>query len=153
MEDKIALRDGLIAELWRLNKMDIIEHLREFVEGEMAALWFLRSSGTASPSQISADLRVSRARTANILRSLREKGYVKMEIAPDDRRRIDVSLSSEGSAYLEEKYAFLLRYFDLYIDVLGGEDIAELTRLLRKTADCEVFLTTEKMKETTEEEK
>ena len=42
---------------------------------------------------------------------------------------------------------------DSYIDVLGGEDIAELTRLLRKTADCEVFLTTEKMKETTEEEK
>ena len=33
-KDKTALRDGLIAELWRMNKMDIILHLREFVEGE-----------------------------------------------------------------------------------------------------------------------
>ena len=46
-KDKTALRDGLIAELWRMNKMDIILHLREFVEGETAALWFLRSCAFA----------------------------------------------------------------------------------------------------------
>lgn len=88
-KDKTALRDGLIAELWRMNKMDIILHLREFVEGETAALWFLRSCETATPSQISENLNVSRARAANILRSLRQKGFVEMEIASSDRRKMD----------------------------------------------------------------
>ena len=150
-KDKTALRDGLIAELWRMNKMDIILHLREFVEGETAALWFLRSCETATPSQISENLNVSRARAANILRSLRQKGFVEMEIASSDRRKMDVRLTDAGCRSLEEKYAFLVRYFDLYVDVLGGEDIAELTRLLRKTVDCEALLATNKMNQQTEE--
>lgn len=150
-KDKTALRDGLIAELWRMNKMDIILHLREFVEGETAALWFLRSCETATPSQISENLNVSRARAANILRSLRQKGFVEMEIASSDRRKMDVRLTDAGRRSLEEKYAFLVRYFDLYVDVLGGEDIAELTRLLRKTVDCEALLATNKMNLQTEE--
>ena len=150
-KDKTALRDGLIAELWRMNKMDIILHLREFVEGETAALWFLRSCETATPSQISENLNVSRARAANILRSLRQKGFVEMEIASSDRRKMDVRLTDAGRRNLEEKYAFLVRYFDLYVDVLGGEDIAELTRLLRKTADCEALLATNKMNQQAEE--
>ena len=150
-KDKTALRDGLIAELWRMNKMDIILHLREFVEGETAALWFLRSCETATPSQISENLNVSRARAANILRSLRQKGFVEMEIASSDRRKMDVRLTDAGRRSLEEKYALLFRYFDLDVDVLGGEDIAELTRLLRKTVDCEALLATNKMNQQTEE--
>ena len=150
MKSKTELRDGLIAEVWRMYKMDIIEHLRTFVEGETAALWLLREAGGSSPSRISEELGVSRARAANILRGLREKGPVEMEIAPGDRRRMDVALTEKGRATLEEKYSFLLRYFDLYVDVLGSEDIEELTRLLHKTADCEALLRTENMLPKTE---
>lgn len=150
MKSKTELRDGLIAELWRMYKMDIIEYLRAFVEGETAALWFLREAGSSSPSRISEELGVSRARAANILRGLREKGFVEMQIASDDRRRMDVALTEKGRAALEEKYNFLLGYFDLYVDVLGAEDIVELTRLLHKTADCEELLRTEKMLPKTE---
>lgn len=74
-----------------------------------------------------------------------------MEIASSDRRKMDVRLTDAGRRSLEEKYAFLVRYFDLYVDVLGGEDIAELTRLLRKTVDCEALLATNKMNQQTEE--
>lgn len=153
MKSKTKLRDGLIAELWRMYKMDIIEHLRAFVEGETAALWMLHEAGNSSPSRISEELGVSRARAANILRGLREKGLVEMEIAADDRRRMDVALTEKGKASLEEKYNFLLKYFDLYIDVLGEEDIEELTRLLHKTADCEALLRTENLLPKTEEER
>ena len=68
------LRDALIQQLWRMNKMDIVTHLREFIEGELATLWFLNVSGdtTIIPSMISDNLRISRARTAIILRTLRE---------------------------------------------------------------------------------
>ena len=140
--DKREVRDGLIRELWRMTKMDIISHLQEFVEGETAALWYLNTCGydRVTPSQISDNLQVSRARAANILRALRGKGYVEMEIASDDRRKMDVMLTDSGRLALQEKYNFLLKYFDLYVDVLGEEDILDLTRLLRKTVDCNVLL-------------
>lgn len=144
--DKTELRDGLMHELWRMNKIDLMLSLREFVEGETAALWYLRTNGAdrVSPSQISENLHVSRARAANILRSLRSKGYVEMEIAPDDRRKMDVFFTPKGKKFLEEKYDFLLRYFDLFIDVLGEADILELTRLLKKVADSNQLLKTHK---------
>ena len=137
--DKQELRDGLMHELWRVNKIDLMLSLREFVEGETAALWYLHSCGAerVSPSQISENLHVSRARAANILRSLRSKGYVEMEISPDDRRKMDVFFTPKGKKLLEEKYDFLLRYFDLFVDVLGESDILELTRLLKRVADSD----------------
>ncbi len=140
--DKKELRAKLMQELWRMNKMNLMVSLREFVEGETAALWFMHS-GTAqevTPSQISEGLCVSRARTANILRSLRKKGYVAMEISSDDRRKMLVSLTKEGERFLAEKYDFLSRYFDLYVEALGEEDIKELIRLLQKTVECKVLL-------------
>ncbi len=151
--EKSQLRDALVHELWRMTKMDIIAHLREFVEGETAALYSLCTCGRESltPTQISEHLQVSRARAANILRSLRGKGYVRMDIAEDDRRKMDVTITEAGRKAMEEKYDFLLRYFDLYIDVLGEEDIADLTRLLKKTVDCNLLLDPEKAKKRTEE--
>ena len=151
--DKVQLRDDLIQELWRMTKMDIIEHLREFVEGETAAMWYMNTCGEmrVTPSQISENLKVSRARAANILRSLREKGYVDMEISPDDRRKMDVELTKTGKTALQDKYNFLLRYFDLYVDVLGEADILALTRLLKKTVDCKVLLAEECIKTDAEE--
>ena len=63
-----------------------------------------------------------------------------ISIATDDRRKMDVCLTEDGRRHCDEKYAFLMRYFDLYVEVLGERDIAELTRLLKKTADSEVLL-------------
>ena len=137
--NKSELRNALVHELWRMTKMDIITHLREFVEGETAALYYLCTCGseTVTPTQISENLQVSRARAANILRSLREKKYVVMDISEDDRRKMDVFFTPKGKKLLEEKYDFLLRYFDLFVDVLGESDVLELTRLLKRVADSD----------------
>lgn len=140
--DKAALRDELMQQLWRMNKMDLMVNLREFLEGETAALNYLYSCGeqAVSPSQISENIGVSRARMANILRSLRAKGYIEMEIAEQDRRKMDVRMTREGGTFCREKYEYLVRYFDLYVDVLGEADIKELIRLIKKTADNEILL-------------
>lgn len=143
--DKEKLREELMNELWKMNKMDIIVHLMEFVEGETAALGCLmRHNGECvNPSQISEELNISRARTANILRSLRRKEFITMEIAADDRRRMRVELTEKGKAFFEKKNAFLVAYFDLYVSVIGEQDIAELIRLLKKTVDSEKLLRSE----------
>ena len=142
--EKSELREALMQQLWRLNKLDLMVSLREFIEGELAALYYLSGcEGAVTPSQISENLRVSRARAANILRALRRKKFVEMNIAADDRRKMDVCLTEQGRRYCEEKYDYIVRHFDLYVDVLGEKDIAELTRLLKKTADSEVLLRSE----------
>lgn len=139
--DKTTLRDELMYELQRMAKMDIIVSLREFAEGETAALVALHfQHDRMTPSLLSETLQVSRARTANILRTLRQKGFIQMEMSEEDRRKMYVSLTTEGIRFLEEKHRFLVNYFDLYVEALGETDIAELTRLLRKTVDCEALV-------------
>ena len=136
------LRNRLMQELWKMNRMDIIVHLMEFVEGETAVLGHLVEHGgqTVNPSHISDDLHISRARTANILRALREKGRISMEIDDEDRRKMHVEATPEGRAYYEEKLSFIAHYFDVYIDVIGEDDIRELIRLLEKTVASEGVL-------------
>ena len=106
--DKTQLRDGLMRELRRMTKLDIIAGLREFVEGEIAALYCLNEAeGALAPSQLSEELKVSRARTANILRSLRNKGLIAMEIDDDDRRKMQVGLTEKGRNFSEAANKFL----------------------------------------------
>ena len=92
--DKKQLRDGLMAQLWRMYSMDIMLYLREFLVGETALLECIASSGrTLTPGEISEKMHLSRARTANILRTLREKGFITMEVAGDDRRKMLVTMT------------------------------------------------------------
>ncbi len=143
--DKKSLRRELMHELWRMNKMHLIVTLQEFVEGETATLAYLNdvAQPKITPSMISDNLRISRARAANILRSLRGKGFVRMDIAEDDRRKMYVFITDKGKKHLSDKQQFLTDYFDLYVEVLGEEDTKELIRLIRKTADNERLLTDE----------
>ena len=136
--DKTQLRDALMAQLWRMYKMDIMLYLREFLVGETALLEYIcDKKGAVTPSAISEDMHLSRARTANILRTLREKGYVEMEVDSADRRRMNVTATPAGENYLKGKHAFLEDYFDKYVDVLGEDNISALTSLLKVTADSE----------------
>ena len=105
-EGKEHLRNELMQELWRMNKMDIIVHLMEIIEGETAVLGYLaRCNGKlVNPSMISEELNISRARTANILRSLRKKELIVMEIDDDDRRKMQVGLTEKGRNFFAEKF-------------------------------------------------
>ncbi len=136
--DKIQLRDALMAQLWRMYKMDIMLYLREFLVGETALLECVASHGEAlTPSAISDEAHLSRARTATILRALREKEYITMDVADDDRRKMNVRITEAGIKHLAEKHGFLASYFDKYVEVLGEKNISELTALLKLTADSE----------------
>ena len=65
-----------------------------------------------------------------------------MQVAEDDRRKMYVTLTEAGKRHLAEKHAYLERYFDMYVDVLGEENISGLTALLKVTADSEDKLMT-----------
>ena len=136
--DKTTLRDGLMEQLWRMYKMDIMVYLREFLFGETAALESLcRCGGASTPTALAEDMKLSRPRTANILSTLRKKAFIEMSVDEADRRRMNVVLTPAGLAHLGEKHACLESYFDACVEVLGEENITELTSLLRETADKE----------------
>ena len=139
--DKISLRDGLMEQLWRMYKMDIMVYLREFLFGETAVLECLcHRNAPATPTSLADEMKLSRPRTANILATLRKKGFVEMSVDEADRRKMNVVLTPAGLAHLNEKHANLERYFDACVDVLGEQKITELTSLLRETADREDVL-------------
>ena len=139
--DKIQLRDALMTQLWRMYRMDIMLYLREFLVGETATLEAIVSAEEPlTPTALSELMHLSRARTANLLRTLREKGYISMAMDSEDRRRMNVTPTEAGISYLGEKHAFLEKYFDMYVDVLGEENISGLTKLLKVTADSESAL-------------
>ena len=45
----------------------------------------------------------------------------------------EVDYFDSRRAYYEEKLSFIAHYFDIYIDVIGEDDIRELIRLLEKS--------------------
>lgn len=136
--DKISLRDGLMEQLWRMYRMDIMVYLREFLFGETAALECLsRHSGPSTPTTLAEEMKLSRPRTATILSTLRKKGYIEMSVDENDRRRMNVELTGAGLEHLKEKHTRVERYFDSCVEVLGDERITALTNLLRETADME----------------
>lgn len=141
--EKTDLRNALMAQLWRMYRMDIMFYLREFLVGETALLECLNAYlQPLTPSVISEEMHLSRARTANILRTVRGKGFIEMQVAEDDRRKMYVTLTEAGKRHLAEKHVYLERYFDMYVDVLGEENISGLTALLKVTADSEDKLMT-----------
>ena len=92
------------------------------------------------PQMLDSDIRAEREAIAcytRILRTVREKGFIEMQVAEDDRRKMYVTLTEAGKRHLAEKHGFLASYFDKYVEVLGEENISELTALLKLTADSE----------------
>ncbi|MCD7729434.1 MAG: MarR family winged helix-turn-helix transcriptional regulator [Clostridia bacterium] len=136
MESK-KLRSELMEQLWQLSKLDIMSYICEITEGETAVLYYLYNGDSATPSQISDALGLSRSRVANILRTLRGKDCVTMVMADDDRRKMLVSLTAEGREQMQGKIAFLESYVDLYMDELGDTAATVLTDIIKKTVGCQ----------------
>lgn len=53
---------------------------------------------------------------------------------------MNVTPTDAGIRCLKDKHTFLEKYFDMYVDVLGEENISQLTALLKVTADSEKAL-------------
>ncbi len=56
-----------------------------------------------------------------------------MEMAENDRRKMQVTLTDSGRNQVTAKEAEIMNYFDIMIDGLGEKNIQELTRLINLT--------------------
>ena len=135
-DEQRALMHELFGQLFHFSHA-IKPDFRNATRGEMAVILMLHLAQEAdepplTPSVIAERAHLTSARTANVLRSLEEKGWVTREHATDDRRRVTVSLTEAGDAervrrrreFEEQATAFLAR--------LGEDDAREAIRILKR---------------------
>ncbi|MGI6631738.1 MAG: MarR family winged helix-turn-helix transcriptional regulator [Bacillota bacterium] len=133
----LELRNSLTTALSRLYEMEAFSCLAEFLQGELNVLYHLSQSGKSevNPSILSDKLRVSRSRITAALSSLRRKGYVRMEISEEDRRRMRVILTPEGASFFRKKQIQVEDYFDMLVKGMGEKDVKELIRLINRSIE------------------
>ncbi|MBQ9988389.1 MAG: MarR family transcriptional regulator [Clostridia bacterium] len=132
------LRLRLIHSLSRIYTVPCLNAFAEFMQGEVRVLYhlLLNQGSEINPSQLSDALGVSRPRVTSALRSLRNKGFVLMSICEEDRRRMCVSLTEEGRAYIEEKQERLHKYLQELIQGIGEENTERMIDLLHLCAEA-----------------
>ena len=130
--ETIELRNNLTASLAQIYDIKAFSSLAEFLQGELHVLHHLSQNSDIemNPSILSDHLHVSRSRMTAALSTLRKKGYIKMEMSENDRRRMRVIITANGEAYINEKREKVERYFDVLIEGLGEQKVNELIGLI-----------------------
>ncbi len=126
------LRDELMEMLASLYETEAFAALAEFLQGELRILhhlWRYRQQ-EINPSILSEKLHVSRSRITAALAALRKKGFVRMQVSEEDRRRMVVLLTAQGEYSILEKKRAMERYFDRLVIGLGEEKVLQLKQLI-----------------------
>ena len=101
------------------------------MRGEMAVLRQLGESGNAlTAGDLSRELRMTTSRIAAVLNSLQKKGLIERGGDAQDRRRVLVRLTGEGSALCEHRKACVRRRLAAIFEQLGMEDTRAFVRIM-----------------------
>jgi DNA-binding MarR family transcriptional regulator len=103
--------------------------------GEADVLLTLRRAGEPyrlSPTRLAASLLISTGAMTNRLDRLESRGLVRREPDPGDRRALQVALTSEGRALVDEVVGGHVENELQMLSGLGKREREELTRIMRK---------------------
>lgn len=127
--------DRFMQVFQRLYHISAFDDMAQLWQGETRILYYIYYHGEEeiNPSELSDFLLVTRARITAALSGLRKKGYVTMEISPQDRRRMTVELTETGRSYVKEKIFLTEQRLKKLRKELGEEDAEQLIFLLEKS--------------------
>ena len=136
MEEKTALREGLMTALEQLYQLPAFSDLAALLQGEARVLQYLalHREEAVYPSAVAEALRLSRPRITAALSSLRRKGFLTLTPSQEDRRKVFVRVTEAGMAQIAGQYETVRGYFDRLLSGLGAEDSRELARLVGRCA-------------------
>ena len=104
--------------------------------GETLALACLKKrGGSALPKEISADMKVSSARTAAIINQMEQKGLVERVPHHEDGRKTVIRLLPEGEEFFNKKKYHLMNVMTGILRQLGTDDASEYVRLQVRLAE------------------
>ena len=98
-------------------------------------LYIYKEGGNVLPSDISNEMNISSARVAFMLNNLENKGLISRKIDSNDRRKILVTLTTEGLAYAQIHNDNVTNHTIKMLTLLGEHDAKELVRIIGKLVD------------------
>ncbi|MDT2768622.1 MarR family transcriptional regulator [Globicatella sulfidifaciens] len=99
---------------------------------EFAVLEILYHKGKRTTQQIKESILIANSSTTYIVDKLCEKGLVKREFAPEDRRVINVEITESGRKLMDELFPTHAEQLTANFDKLSEYDITEIRQLLKK---------------------
>lgn len=125
---------------------------RNFTRGEAGVIRTLHLADDAgehglTPTQIAERSYLSSARTANVLRALESKGWIRRKHDTADRRRVTVTLTEAGEEERARRRARMDAEAGEFLRQLGAHDASEAIRILKR---CNEILSTRTERSETE---
>ena len=141
MPDSQQTMDEMVDEMFELTKLIYLARSRQkagpdtLSETEFLTLDLLSKAGRLTIGEIQKRVGVVPAQMSRIVRALEEqggRGFVECGINPQDRRRVDVSLTEAGTRAHETYRAARLSSMYEVLGVLAPQDRLDFMRMMRQ---------------------
>lgn len=99
-------------------------------------LWmYCNNKDSIFAGELAKNLGLTSGRITNILKNIEKKNYIVRESDAKDMRRVSVTLTDNGRAYIAEVYEKMIDRHQRIFRALGEHDSMELIRILKRGHD------------------
>lgn len=127
--------DALLEALHAFLDTPLFEEVSSLFKGENRILHYLyqEQRNDVTPSELSEQLHVTRARVTAAVKELQKKEYVQAVHPKTDRRRVYLMLTPPGTSYIVERIHSVQQCIETLQKGLGETDVLEIVRLLMRS--------------------
>ena len=127
--------DALLEALHAFLNTPLFEEVSSLFKGENRILHYLyqEQRNDVTPSELSEQLHVTRARVTAAVKELQKKEYVQAVHPKTDRRRVYLMLTPPGTSYIVERIHSVQQCIETLQKGLGETDVLEIVRLLMRS--------------------
>lgn len=127
--------DALLEALHAFLDTPLFEEVSSLFKGENRILHYLyqEQRNDVTPSELSEQLHVTRARVTAVVKELQKKEYVQAVHPKTDRRRVYLMLTPPGTSYIVERIHSVQQCIETLQKGLGETDVLEIVRLLMRS--------------------
>jgi MarR family transcriptional regulator, multiple antibiotic resistance protein MarR len=131
--DLIAELDTLVMPLMNLMQQDFLESIKPFSLNPGAAILLEHvAKGVKHPKELAGLLDTVPPVISALLGELEDKGLIERQIDPDDKRRVQLTLSKEGKKLHEKIRERSMALGGERLSKLSDEELTTLIRIFRK---------------------
>lgn len=127
--------EEIIANLAKIIQGPQLQMLSKLISGEMMVLRYLLENNQAQPREIGNVMNISSARVARLMTTLMQKGFIKCEKDPADKRKIVVTLTDSGRGHIEQQVDTFMQQVEAFFEELGEDDTQALALISAKAVE------------------
>jgi len=137
--DYKELAEDLLRNMTRTAKMPFQKKVEDISHGEKKILGFLAfAKRSATSGELSEALYLTTPRVASALNSLSKKGFIQRSRDANDKRIVIVTITEEGTHFMEEERKEALSMIEQTLEKLGEQDAKEFVRILKRITDITI---------------